>query len=188
MFRFSLRWLLAAVAFVGLAITALIRPAPLWAGLILLIASCLFLWSLLAVVVWRGQQQAAAVGFVLFGTVYLLGAWALGNSFPVTQVLHDLHPQSMSSDEQLAESESVMAGLFAERELYAKQYGTDSARYQRMEQRIETFHRDLREKRAGAAFFQSGHGVAMLVFAWLGWISGMLVYARRYDFHGQRSG
>jgi hypothetical protein len=66
-FRFSLRWLLAVVAFIAAACTALVNASAIWLTALTTFTSSLLLLALLAVIVSRGARQAFAIGFLTCG-------------------------------------------------------------------------------------------------------------------------
>jgi hypothetical protein len=64
--RFSLKWLLAAMAYLALVLAAVLQPDGIMAKLLWLVHSLLILQLGLVVCFYRGQAQAFAIGFLLF--------------------------------------------------------------------------------------------------------------------------
>lgn len=71
-FRFSLKWLLAAIAFIALGCAALAHASPLWEMVVASLGWCLILTAVLAGIFRRGGSQAFAIGFVVALAGYLL--------------------------------------------------------------------------------------------------------------------
>lgn len=64
---FSLKWLLAAVAFVALACVALLHASPLWGACAYAVALLLMLAAPVCVFYRREARRAFWVGFAVFG-------------------------------------------------------------------------------------------------------------------------
>jgi len=67
--RFSLKWALAAMAYVALAAAALSQRSPVWAGLLWTATIFAFCYALLVCFAWD-DRRAAALGFVVVSIVY----------------------------------------------------------------------------------------------------------------------
>jgi hypothetical protein len=74
--RFSLKWLLAAMAYVAFVLAAVLQQGEVWANLLWLVNGSLLLVLVLVVACYRGQSQVVAFGFLLFFTASILTqAW-----------------------------------------------------------------------------------------------------------------
>ena len=69
--RFSLKWALAAMAYVALAAAALSQRPPVWAGLLWTATIFAFCYALLVCFAWD-DRRAAALGFVVVSIVFYL--------------------------------------------------------------------------------------------------------------------
>jgi hypothetical protein len=95
-FRFSLKWLLAAIAFIALGCAALANASAFWEMVIVSLGWCLILTAVLAGIFRRGSSQAFAIGFVVVLVAYLLIDARFeyrdrGNRIATTAVLRHLH-------------------------------------------------------------------------------------------------
>jgi len=94
-FRFSLRWVFAAVAFIAVVTAALTDGSPRWAALIALTSVFALLASLLGVIYRREELRSFWVGFALFGWTFLLLSLetaGLNEAAPTNEFMKELYP------------------------------------------------------------------------------------------------
>ncbi|HZN35270.1 MAG TPA: hypothetical protein VFB80_15685 [Pirellulaceae bacterium] len=70
--KFSLLTLLVITAFAGLACAALVKPSVDWLTAVVSLTALAFIYQVLRALVQRGASQAAAAGWLLFASTYLL--------------------------------------------------------------------------------------------------------------------
>jgi hypothetical protein len=65
-FRFSLKWLLAVMAYLAFVLMAVLQQSDVWDHLLWLIHGLMLLVMTLVAFYYRGEAQAVAIGFLLF--------------------------------------------------------------------------------------------------------------------------
>jgi hypothetical protein len=83
--RFSIRWMLALVAYVALVTTAIATGSYLLADVVwglTLVAVC---YAMVVAWVDRGRRQAMAVGFVIMAALHVAGLYVVPNRVPAAR-------------------------------------------------------------------------------------------------------
>src|ERR671918_95405 len=75
--RFSLRWLLAATAYVALFSAAIATRNELLADLLWAVSMLAWIYAGVVACIARQQRQAIAIGFVLAATMYAIGLYLI---------------------------------------------------------------------------------------------------------------
>jgi hypothetical protein len=75
--QFSLKWLLAATAYVALLLVALLNANSVWQGIFQSAAATLLLVALTGAIVCVGKAKCFWIGYVIFGLVFFVGATGL---------------------------------------------------------------------------------------------------------------
>lgn len=93
-FRFSMRWVFAAVAYFALLAAALTDGSIHWFASLALITVFAMLVSLLGIVYRRDEQRSFWVGFAVFGWAYLIMCHVppLANALPTSDFFWELYP------------------------------------------------------------------------------------------------
>jgi len=98
--KFSLRSLIVVTAFAGLASAALAKPSGDWLTVVVSLAAITFVIQILRALFQSGESRAAAAGWLLFATAYLLLVFApwtraqIGPGLLSSQALSVVRPQA----------------------------------------------------------------------------------------------
>jgi hypothetical protein len=107
--RFSLKWLLIAVAYIAISVGALLNANRFWRSSLESSAVALVLIALAGVIWSAGERRAFWGGSLLFGAIYLLwstGLFGLTQSirFPPTDAFSYIHRRSFTPTTEIPES------------------------------------------------------------------------------------
>jgi hypothetical protein len=80
--RFSIRWLLAAMAYVAIAITAIATASDLLADLVWGISWLALCFAIVVACLGRRRQQAMAIGFVALAVANIVSLYLVPNRTP----------------------------------------------------------------------------------------------------------
>jgi hypothetical protein len=89
-FRFSLKWMLAAMVYAAVAAAALTQNSWLYVDVLWLGALAAVGFAVLLTVYARGERQARAVGFVVLAAGFLLWMYAAPHSMPTRHLVNAL--------------------------------------------------------------------------------------------------
>ena len=85
--RFSIRWLLAATAYVALATAAIATGNVLLTDVVWAVTLLAVCFAIVVVCVARRQRQAMALGFVVLATAHLAGLYLMPNRVPAMRLI-----------------------------------------------------------------------------------------------------
>src|SRR4051794_20671011 len=112
--RFSLRWLLAATAYVAVLIGAIGTQSYLLTDLLWYVALFAFCYATIVTVVSQGKRRAMAIGFLVLSSSHLICSYSVPGYLPFARV-YGLCGYYVQRDGMIYEPAQTTAGRVAPR-------------------------------------------------------------------------
>lgn len=170
--RFSIRWLLLAVAYVALVTAACVGRTTAWSAALWLVTALSAAYALLTVVYHRGQTQAMALGFLLLMGAYLASMHWAPEMLPTPHIAESLGIIDYANDAELAELPEIASQVEMLRQVLANP--EKNAIYQRLvksQQRLEATE-------AGRHLVVGLHATGAMLAGVIGALLGAHVWSR----------
>jgi len=172
-FSFSLTWVLLAIAYVAIGCGAFAAGGDLCAELLWGLTVIAASYALLATCYFRGVRQAAAMGFVVLWTAYIVCVFHVPNRAPARRVLTIAGYGEPSPPEEMEHYRLLIRGLNSD----DRRHDPDKrARYDALYLKYEMALGDRPEIRAANAFCNMLAGI-------VGSVLGTFVYSRSRKDH-----
>src|SRR6476620_11360185 len=86
--RFSMRWLMAGMAYIALLAAAVGTRALVFMDLVWCVTLLAVCYATVVAIIDRGKRQAMAIGFVALSSIYILGSYVHPESTPAMWLYH----------------------------------------------------------------------------------------------------